>query len=510
MDPNAAIRRSLRNDANLSGPALFKAGVAATGAGLFEEARKRFIAETAGRGRNDARMWQVLGLAERGLQDSAAAHQAFARAAALAPRDALIAHSCARTALEAGFPALALFDRARGLAPQDGAIVLGRAAAQAAEGRADVAITELGALMANNPGWIDGHLALARLTASTAPGRDPVGALAAALQRFPRQTELWNAMARVLGEAESWDRARATLDEAARHVGDTPELRLLRGYILNESGDAEAALDALEPLAPPWQAQARIHRLRALLRLERIDRATALIETCPQADRDLWPYRMVLWRLAGDPRWAAAEGDARLISVHDLSAQVDLPRLAHVLRGLHKASGRMLDQSARGGTQTEGNLLARAEPDIRALRAAVMAAVEAHVRALPPPMPDHPTLVPARAALRVAGAWSVRLSGAGFHVDHVHQRGWLSSAFYVALPEGDEGIGASDDDPAGWLTFGECRTVCPAMPAFRKVQPRPGTLAIFPSTTWHGTRPFSAGERLTVAFDIAPPPQDPR
>jgi hypothetical protein len=22
---------------------------------------------------------------------------------------------------------------------------------------------------------------------------------------------------------------------------------------------------------------------------------------------------------------------------------------------------------------------------------------------------------------------------------------------------------------------------------------------------WHGTRPFEAGERLTVAFDVAPP-----
>jgi hypothetical protein len=35
------------------------------------------------------------------------------------------------------------------------------------------------------------------------------------------------------------------------------------------------------------------------------------------------------------------------------------------------------------------------------------------------------------------------------------------------------------------------------------IQPRPGLLALFPSTLFHGTRPFRAGERLTAAFDVA-------
>ena len=38
----------------------------------------------------------------------------------------------------------------------------------------------------------------------------------------------------------------------------------------------------------------------------------------------------------------------------------------------------------------------------------------------------------------------------------------------------------------------------------RHIAPRPGRLAIFPSTTWHGTIPFAGEERLTIAFDIAP------
>jgi hypothetical protein len=31
----------------------------------------------------------------------------------------------------------------------------------------------------------------------------------------------------------------------------------------------------------------------------------------------------------------------------------------------------------------------------------------------------------------------------------------------------------------------------------------PGRMALFPSYLFHGTRPFSEGERLTVAFDVA-------
>ncbi|WP_373475225.1 putative 2OG-Fe(II) oxygenase [Sphingorhabdus sp.] len=33
----------------------------------------------------------------------------------------------------------------------------------------------------------------------------------------------------------------------------------------------------------------------------------------------------------------------------------------------------------------------------------------------------------------------------------------------------------------------------------------PGRLVLFPSTMWHSTIPFAAGERLTIAFEIRRP-----
>jgi len=60
---------------------------------------------------------------------------------------------------------------------------------------------------------------------------------------------------------------------------------------------------------------------------------------------------------------------------------------------------------------------------------------------------------------------------------------------------------------AGFLTLGEPQAELKLdLPPTRLVEPKPGRLVLFPSWMWHGTRPFGAGERMTVAFDVAIPP----
>lgn len=485
--------------------ALIKAANQALNHGLAAAVEPLLAAATAAAPTNP-QLWQFLGLARRDLQDSAGANAAFTRAAALVPADPLIAHSQARTALEAGFPAVPLFNRARQLAPADGSVVLGRAAALFASGEGEAACDQLAHLLTSSPGWSEGHLAYARFSAQVRPEQPIDATLRAALQQHPASGGLWQLVFQVWIEARDYRRALAAIEQARAALGRASELDRLEAVCLSELGEPAEAQALFDQLAFPENGDAATWPIRNYLRLGRYDEARLLAEQdfTGRNEFALWPYRGLVWRLLEDPRWQWLEGDERLIGIYDIANEVGpLDQLADVLRGLHAAKAPPLDQSVRGGTQTDGNLLARAEPEIRRLRAALLDAARSYVAQLPPADPAHPMLLAQREDLKIAGSWSVRLTGQGFHTDHVHSQGWISSAFYVVVPE----PAPMAADQAGWLAFGHCRDVLPQLSAIRTVEPAPGKLALFPSIMWHGTRPFDSGERMTVAYDIARPPQ---
>ena len=451
-----------------------------------------------------ARLWQWTGLLQRALDRHADAMDSFAYAARLAPDDGGIAHGHAQIALEAGLPATALFDTARRLNPASGEVLTGQAAARLAAGDGQAAIDGLAAVLADNPGWIDGHRAMAQLHAmlkgKAAAGRSFARAAATIPGHFP----LWQGWIATLLDGELYTDAIEVVRNGRRQFGTDPYFDLHEAIALSEQGDTAAA-DPLFDAVPMTDAGSAVWRVRHLIRTGRIDAARSLIEMrLDPDDPAMWPYAAIAWRLTGDPRAAWLDGDPALVSVVDLrGALPPLDRLAAVLRGLHVARGEHLDQSVRGGTQTDGPLLSQVDPDIRKLRAAVVAAVATHVAQLPPLDPRHPTLSKRRdRAPRFAGSWSVRLTAQGHHANHVHPQGWLSSALYVALPD-EVARGGGE---AGWLTLGQPQAALGLdLPPVRTIEPKPGRLVLFPSTMWHGTMPFADGERLTVAFDVAPP-----
>lgn len=452
-----------------------------------------------------AQAHQLLGLAARTCGESQTAHAAFAAAASLAPGDALIAHSHARTALEAGLPASDLFVDAARLTPNDGSILTGHAAALLAEGRAGEAIAALTRTLAGQPLWLEGHRSLAALRGQM--GQDPLSSITAALAAHPRAPELHHLAISTALQARDLPRAGAALDAARAALGPAVWISLNAAHLASETGAlAEADTHFLAAGTPDSKA-AWMHA-RHLIRAARPEAAAALLEPMlgqPGAEA-LWPYLSLAWRMTGDQRAAWLENDPRLVGVYDIGLSPEqLAELADHLRTLHRAKSAPLDQSVRGGTQTDGNLLLRAEPAIRDLRTRLLAVTAQHIAQFPPPDPRHPSLPARRTPQRIAGSWSVRLSDAGFHTDHVHPQGWLSSALYLALPKT---LGASADDHAGWLSLGEARDLVPGLAPYRLVEPKPGRLVLFPSTMWHGTRAFPAGERLTIAFDIARPRQD--
>ena len=464
------------------------------------------IVSAAAEQRRSALLWQWTGLMHRALEDLEPAVAAFAEAARLAPADASIAHGHARVTLEAGLDAVGLFERARELAPQDGAVLIGLAAALNAIGRRDEAIGGLESILERAPLWIEGHEQRAQLLAVAGQANRATSGVERALSKMPREQSLWAALFDLQIRRE--DYASLARDIARARAAGVPQAALalfdaIAAAELDESVYPAALFEAAPADAAPMLA---IWRIRHLLRVGATDAAMPLIDQELATDRawQVWPYASVAWRLMGDPRSDWLEGAAETVRVSDLTADLpDLSTLADTLRSLHGAKGEYLDQSVRGGTQTDGPLLSRIDPVIRKLRCAIEAAVGDYLAQIPPSDSRHPLLGRRRdRRIRFAGSWSVRLGPGGKHSNHVHLQGWISSALYVALPE------KSPDEPAdsGWFTLGQPdEQLKLGMEPLRKIEPRPGQLVLFPSCMWHGTMPFARGERLTVAFDVKPP-----
>ena len=261
--------------------------------------------------------------------------------------------------------------------------------------------------------------------------------------------------------------------------------------------DRAQALFAALPADLPGRA---VHEIRHRVRRGELERATALADAARAHrpwDVGAWAMTGMLWRMAGDDRAAWLHEQSGLIGTHALELSADeTEAIAAHLRGLHKTRAHPIGQSLRGGTQTRGRLFERAEPEIARLRDVIFAAVRAHWAKLPPVDPTHPLLRHRERDVRFDGSWSVRLTDGGFHVAHVHPNGLLSSACYLAVPP-------EDAPKAGWLEIGRPPAeLGTGLAPLAEVEPAPGRLALFPSTLFHGTRPFAAGERLTAAFDI--------
>ena len=478
---------------------------AALDSGTEADALPRVVA-AAGRHPDNASLWQWTALLHRALDQHEQALAAFQKAARLAPADPLIAHSVARTALEAGLPALPLYERAFRLAPNNGELLLGRAAARCATGDFDTAIAELDAILAANPLWLQGHELAAQLRWMSGRRAAFTETIERALARLPREAGLWQTLLTSLIHADRFEDARAAAERARRAIGDHVVVLANEAAALSElRRDAEA--DALfARLAGHPDISIAVRHIRHLLRTGRPHEAARRAEPLVAgADANLiWPYLSLAWRILGDERWSWLEGDPCFIRTFDIAAALP-PRdeLRDMLRELHRVSAQPLDQSLRGGSQTDGNLFQQIDPRIRQLRAAIAEAVAAYVGGLPPRDESHPLLRHRRdRPVRFSGAWSVRLTDAGFHASHNHPAGWISSALYVALPPPT--AGAAED--AGWIRFGVPQAELGLdLDPIRTVKPEPGTLVLFPSTMWHGTVPFPSGERITVAFDVAPP-----
>ena len=109
-----------------------------------------------------------------------------------------------------------------------------------------------------------------------------------------------------------------------------------------------------------------------------------------------------------------------------------------------------------------------------------------------PPRPEAGMLLCANTVLR----------GDGANGQHIHKRGYVSSVYYVSVPETDPG------DIRGSLLLGPCDRYSGGHVACwgaRHIKPQPGMLVIFPSHHFHDVVPTRSQEvRISIPADLVP------
>lgn len=426
------------------------------------------------------------------------------------PNDVYVRHGLGIAQLELGHAddAEALFDAlvCEGLDRSEVRFMRGRARLE--QGRVEAALEDLERAHADAPS----DLTLKTL-AGTLYMTGDTAAFDALIDEAVNEAGLVVTAAELLRQSGDPDAAVGALDNARRRHRLPPESWIVAATAhvdANRAGSAERAARACLDEVPDNRV-IRASLITSLLMQgkagEALDAARAMRRAEP--DGQHWiAYEATALRLLGDDEYERLVDLDRFVRPYTLPVPQGFDTLedfnAAFLDALDRWQPyalRPLDQSLRDGTQTPRDLISIDDPVIRAF-----------VRALDEPIrrymhdvgsgAGHPLTARNTGDYRIAGCWSVRLKGGGWHVNHVHPEGWISSAYYVTVPEETR----DDAGKAGWIKFGEppFETI-PPTPAEKWVRPEPGLLVLFPSFLWHGTVPIhDEALRVTAPFDAVP------
>jgi len=336
-----------------------------------------------------------------------------------------------------------------------------------------------------------------------------------AMKHLPNDLNIRGAYATSLLDAQLLNETKDTLEDAFK-LGTTPELLNTKGRLLAIQQNNSEALSCFEQaLAAQFNIDIALDLINMAIVEGEYDRALEVIaqaEFREPFNQLLIAYKGTCWRLMSDEKYQWLIDYQNFIKAYQLPVPNGfsdlgsyLVELEQVLLSMHNTKHEPLKQTLKHGTQTPGRLLHKKHSVITQLKSALEEIVFEHISSLPEDK-SHPLLSRKSNKFTFAGSWSVKLQPNGFHVNHVHPAGWLSSAFYINVP--DFSKSPQSNENAGAIKFGESSmSLGDREEIGRIIQPSAGTLVLFPSYVWHGTIPFNGREddyRLTSPFDVTP------
>ena len=464
---------------------------------------------------NNAKAWSALGRALRGMERMKEAIRAFHTSLSLRPNHVPTLHNLAVAMRLDGQPeqAAKILEQCAAADPRSAEIRYNLGHCHQDLGRLDDAVAAYRAAIAINPIYRDAHDSLNRLLWQRGDMRSYLASYMAALGDHPNDAGLIADLAARLNLGGETGKSIVLLEDALARGVDTPALRHALGQACWAEARQDAALSHFRAAvaANPGAPEHGLELARSLIIQERysdaLDALAPVLQRHP-LDQQAIAYQALAWRFLGDPRADRLNDYDRFIQSTILQppsgwggVEAFNHRLEQALARLHNMTQHPLEQTLRGGTQTIGDLFGRAEPEIAAVRQLIEDAVARYIAALPQDE-DHVFLGRKAGGFRFAGSWSVRLLSQGFHLNHVHSAGWISSCYYVGLPQAVDREG----EQQGWIKFGETGLALGARERIaRAVRPEVGKLVLFPSYMYHGTVPFEEdASRTTIAFDVVP------
>jgi Flp pilus assembly protein TadD len=461
----------------------------------------------------DAEAWNVLGTSWRLLGRWEDAEYAFHEALAINPDYAVARHNLGALLahLSRSEDALAQLDAAAAAGIRGPEIDINRASALMELYRFDDADQVLAATIKVTAQAAGAQTLLARLRFMRGAA-DFADEYAAAISQWPGDVGLRLGYSRVLRGARLFDRAQEMLEVALEAEMKDPRLLAELAAIHLDAGRFDNALQCARSAARAGSNDSGVDDILidALTSLGRADEAHSLVAAARKRNPlNQWYVAMeaTVARLLGDARYEELYDYEKFVRMFTLSPPPGWSSIEEfhndlipALEKRHQYQAEPLDQSLRHGTQTPRGLLGDPDPIIQAFLGTLEEPIAQYRKDLGFD-PDHPLKSRNTGKSALAGCWSVRLGRGGYHVNHVHSEGWISSAYYVEVPSE-----VSDESAkSGWIKFGEPRFRVPGAIPGKFVQPIVGRLVLFPSYMWHGTTAISGNEpRMTIAFDVVP------
>lgn len=454
--------------------------------------------------------WTLLGTVQRAQERHQDALATAETALKYAPhlRGLRYNHATALDKVGRGAEALAVFEKLAKQELDTPDLALHYARALYAEGRKKDAESVAEQGVALWPQVTALQSALSRIRWLRGEGENSVAANEAAIQARPNDLALRLACADALHRGGHNAKALAVLDEALRLAPDTPALLTAMGVVLDELDrplDGLKVLRRVAEIAPARAAQRNL--LSTLLRAGQPEEVLRLVNEL-RAEQPHEQYLIACattaMRMLDHPEYRIWCDYDRFVRTYEIppphgffTTEAFNAGLAALLRTQHKVNAHPLDQYIPNGSQTGRSLISLDEPVIKHFLAAMDQAVRDYAGRL---RDDDPMGARRTKTSRYTGLWSVRLADGGYQPNHVHDRGWISSAYFVSVMAGER----PKDPRAGQLKLGEPNRAPAGCGPEKFVEAEPGMLVLFPSYMWHGTVPFEGVERLSLAFDVAP------